>query len=222
MTITQHIEFGNLIWEIGTKCHIYQPDHKVLVVADLHLGKGSHFAYLGYPIPLYDTIDTIHRLGLLIEYFKPSTVILLGDSFHSPISLKSLSNSLFHQLKHIIRQCETFIWLIGNHDSTLSEHEKLEGMFLSNFTLGNIVFSHMPTVTEAYQIVGHYHPKIKARIRGKVFTGKCYVKSVNLLVLPSFGTYTGGLYVSNPGFQKILTSPPVSYYLIHERGVFEV
>lgn len=222
MNLVQQIEFGNLVWEIDTKCYIYQPDQKLLVVADLHLGKGNHFAQLGYPIPLYDFTDTIDRLSLLINYFRPYTVILLGDSFHSSISIKFLSNSLLHKLKCLTRQTENFIWLTGNHDSTLLGHEGLEGIFLSSFTIGDIVLAHIPTVTDAYQIVGHYHPKIKVKIRGKVLKGKCYVKSEKLLIMPSFGSYTGGLYISEPAIQKLVSLSSPSYYFIHEQGVFRI
>lgn len=222
MNIAQQIEFGNLLWDIGTECYLYQPNHKLLIVADLHLGKGDHFAHLGYPIPLYDATDTIHRLEQLINHFKPYTVILLGDSFHSSVSLKSLSDSIFYQLNHIVRQCESFIWLVGNHDSDLFLQGKLEGIFLSSFCLGNIILSHMPTAIDAYQIVGHYHPKMKVKIRGKVLKGKCYVKAEKLLIIPSFGTYTGGLYVSDPVFRKLFNPPNISCYLVHDCGVFKV
>jgi len=181
MNNTRHIEFGNLNWDISTACSLYQPDKKLLVVADLHLGKGNHFAHLGYPIPLHDTADTLHRLNSLIDYLKPYTVILLGDSFHSSVSFKSLSTIFFSQLKLIIRKCESFIWLTGNHDSHLLRDHKLEGDFLPHFELGEIVFSHIPTFNATYQIVGHYHPKIQARINGKIFRGKCYAKSEKLL-----------------------------------------
>lgn len=222
MNCVRQIEFGNLIWEVGNKCFIYQPDQKLLVVADLHLGKGNHFAHLGYPIPLYDFTDTIDRLSFLMSYFRPYTVILLGDSFHSAVSLNTLPNSLFQQLKFLTRQTENFIWLIGNHDSTLLGHEELEGIFLSSFTIGDIVLAHIPTATDAYQIVGHYHPKIKVKIRGKILRGKCYVKSEKLLILPSFGSYTGGLYISEPAIQKLVSLSSPSYYFIHEEGVFRI
>ena len=61
---------------------LYWPDEKLLVVADLHLEKGSAFAERGVLLPPYDTAATLARLARLIERYAPRLVIALGDSFH--------------------------------------------------------------------------------------------------------------------------------------------
>jgi metallophosphoesterase superfamily enzyme len=61
---------------------IYWPDEKLLIVADLHLEKGSAFAARGVLLPPYDTAATLARLMHLIARYAPRAVIALGDSFH--------------------------------------------------------------------------------------------------------------------------------------------
>jgi metallophosphoesterase superfamily enzyme len=61
---------------------LYWPDESLLVVADLHLEKGSAFAARGVLLPPYDTAATLARLAMLIERYAPRLVIALGDSFH--------------------------------------------------------------------------------------------------------------------------------------------
>ena len=61
---------------------IYWPDEKLLIVADLHLEKGSAFAARGVLLPPYDTAATLARVARLIERYAPRLLIALGDSFH--------------------------------------------------------------------------------------------------------------------------------------------
>src|SRR5205085_1014523 len=61
---------------------LYWPDESVLVVADLHLEKGSSYAKRGVLLPPYDTAATLARLAQLIVRYAPRRVVALGDSFH--------------------------------------------------------------------------------------------------------------------------------------------
>src|SRR6185312_13172350 len=65
---------GALLW----------PDEATLVVADLHLEKGSSYASRRRPqfLPPYDTAATIGRLEQLLSRHDPRRVICLGDSTH--------------------------------------------------------------------------------------------------------------------------------------------
>ena len=57
-------------------------DERILIVADLHLEKGSSYAKRGVMLPPYDTATTLARLAVLIARWSPHRVIALGDSFH--------------------------------------------------------------------------------------------------------------------------------------------
>src|SRR5690606_38813160 len=63
---------------------LYWPAENALIVADLHLEKGSAFAARGQMLPPYDTRETLQRLAEAIDRFDAGTVIALGDSFHDP------------------------------------------------------------------------------------------------------------------------------------------
>jgi metallophosphoesterase superfamily enzyme len=66
--------YGALLW----------PEESTLIVADLHLEKGSSYAERRRPqfLPPYDTRTTIGRLENLMARHAPSRVICLGDSVH--------------------------------------------------------------------------------------------------------------------------------------------
>ncbi|HEY9567121.1 MAG TPA: phosphoesterase, partial [Thalassobaculum sp.] len=59
---------GVLVW----------PARRTLVVADLHLEKGSGFARRGVLLPPYDSAATLARLGDTIARHAPERVIALG------------------------------------------------------------------------------------------------------------------------------------------------
>src|SRR5256885_15351265 len=61
---------------------LYWPEEGLLVVADLHLEKGSSFARRGQLLPPYDTAETLARLARLIAHYAPRAGIALGDNFH--------------------------------------------------------------------------------------------------------------------------------------------
>ena len=55
---------------------------KALIVADLHLEKGSAHAARGQLLPPYDTRETLMKLAAAIDRYEAEAVIALGDSLH--------------------------------------------------------------------------------------------------------------------------------------------
>jgi len=58
---------------------LYWPGEATLLVADLHLEKGSAHAERGSFLPPYDTRQTLMRLAEVIDRYEPARVIALGD-----------------------------------------------------------------------------------------------------------------------------------------------
>ena len=71
---------------------LWLPARATLVVADLHLEKGSAFARRGTLLPPYDTARTLRRLGWAIERYRPRTVVSLGDAFHDRAGAAALDD----------------------------------------------------------------------------------------------------------------------------------
>jgi hypothetical protein len=47
-------------------------------------------------------------------------------------------------------------------------------------------------------VSGHFHPKLRLRVRGKQVARRCFIGTETKLILPAFGSLTGGLDVDHP------------------------
>src|SRR5437667_169138 len=99
---------------------LYWPEQSLLVVADLHLEKGSSFARRGQLLPPYDTTETLSRLARLIAHYAPRAVVALGDNFHDSDGPARLSASDRTTLIALQRGRD-WIWIAGNHDPDPAE-----------------------------------------------------------------------------------------------------
>src|ERR1700733_3821343 len=62
---------------------IYWLQQKVLIAADVHLGKVGHFRKAGIAVPRDMEQSDLAVLSDLVDEFKPKKVLFLGDLFHS-------------------------------------------------------------------------------------------------------------------------------------------
>jgi uncharacterized protein len=172
---------------------LYWSDERILVVADLHLEKGSAFAARGVLLPPYDTATTLARLARLIERYAPCLVIALGDSFHDGGGPSRMSDISRRSLTALQRGRD-WLWIAGNHDPDPAEN--IGGRFADALALGALTFRHEPSPRDSYgEIAGHLHPLARVAKRGRAVSRRCFAADGKRLVMPAFGSYAGGLNV---------------------------
>lgn len=180
---------------------LYWPARKTLIVADLHLEKGSSLARSGTLLPPYDTRATIERLRGAIESYAPDRVICVGDSFHDAAAATRLVGEDRAELAALIRRVD-WVWITGNHDPL--PPEGLGGTVADAVVDGSLTFRHEAHATGASgEISGHYHPVARVRVRGRTVSGRCFVHDGARLILPAFGAYTGGLDVGSADLRRL-------------------
>jgi len=171
---------GALVWE----------EQKLLVVADLHLEKGSSFAARGVLLPPYDTVATLSRLAAVIARHDPRMVIALGDSFHDRQAHARLSEADRDALT-ALQAHRDWIWISGNHDPALPSD--LGGLVASEVAIGEVTFRHEPTGA-CGEVAGHLHPKARVATRGGGLERRCFVCDGARAVMPAFGAYSGARF----------------------------
>jgi uncharacterized protein len=184
---------GALVW----------PEQGLVVVADLHLEKGSSFARRGSLLPPYDTRSTLARLEDVLARHHPRRVISLGDGFHDPGASARLSPQDRDRLRALIGSRD-WLWICGNHDP--DPPLGLGGACEAAAEIAGLTFRHCPSARPVRgEIAGHLHPKATVTIRGRRVSRPCFVGDRTRSLLPAFGSYTGGLDVGAPAIARLFT-----------------
>jgi hypothetical protein len=197
---------------------LYWPDESLLVVADLHLEKGSAFAARGVLLPPYDTVATLARLAALIERYAPRLVIALGDSFHDgggPERLPDISRAALKTLQ----RGRDWLWIAGNHDP--DPRENIGGRFAEVLAIGPLTFRHEPSAMSCDgEIAGHLHPLARVARRGRAVSRRCFASDGCRLVMPAFGAYAGGLNVRDRAIASLFGALSFTAHMLGERRIY--
>lgn len=185
----------------------FWPARSALIVADLHLEKGSAAARTGRLLPPWDTATTLERLAALIRRHRPARVLCLGDSFHDGEGRARMAAANTARLAALEQKAE-FAWLAGNHDGG-----ELDAMALGPVTLRHIAVP----AWRGGEISGHYHPRARVAATGTTIARACFATDGQRLILPALGAYTGGLDLTDPAFRPLFPRGGRAFLLGRER-----
>jgi uncharacterized protein len=199
---------------------LYWPDERLLIVADLHLEKGSAYAARGVLLPPYDTAVTLARLGRLVERYDPLLVIALGDSFHDGGGAARMADTDRLALVGLQRRRD-WLWIAGNHDPEAMDG--IGGRFAATLGLGPLTFRHEPSAApSAGEIAGHLHPLARVARRGRAVSRRCFATDTHRLVMPAFGAYAGGLNVRDRAIARLFPERAFTAHMLGEGRLYAV
>lgn len=180
---------------------LHWPSERLLCVSDLHLGKSARAARRwGVQLPPYDVHDTLSRLEAEIAATDPRTLLCLGDSFDDLRAAREMDAAAQERL-FALQAGRRWIWAEGNHDPGPVE---IGGTHLAELTLQGLIFRHIAKPGAVAEISGHYHPKAAVRTRARTITRPCFLVDDARIVMPAFGTYTGGLRTSDRALAELM------------------
>ena len=198
---------------------LWQEDERLLIVADLHLEKGSAFARRGQMLPPYDTAATLAALTAVIFRLDPRCVIALGDSFHDNEGARQLGDYDRTALR-ALQSGRDWIWIAGNHDDDLPTD--IGGEHAEEMLFGELELRHEPTGDKPHgEIAGHLHPAALVAGRGGSVRRRCFVGDGARLIMPAFGAYTGGLNVLSPAIASLF-GDEFTAFVIGREAVYPV
>ncbi|MFA7585462.1 MAG: metallophosphoesterase [Novosphingobium sp.] len=191
-----------------------------LLVADLHLEKGSFFARAGQMVPPYDSRATLEALALALRETGARKVFCLGDSFHDREGAVRLEPHAAGMLDALTRATE-WVWITGNHDPVIASPvggERLPEIAVRGLCLrhearpaagtapkpGSAADGETESAAGEAEISGHFHPRLAITLRGRRITRPCAVTSERRMILPAFGALTGGLDAGAPAILAAL------------------
>ena len=172
------------------------PARQALLVADLHLEKASWFARLGQFLPPYDSHATLTALARAVEHTQATRLYCLGDSFHDRFGCDRLSAEARALLTELTSRLD-WTWIVGNHDPGFADH--CGGRIEDEVEIGGIVLRHEAVRDDTRpEMSGHFHPKLRLQLKGRHVSRRCFVVSQTKMILPAFGSLTGGLDAHHP------------------------
>jgi DNA ligase-associated metallophosphoesterase len=175
---------------------LFWPARRALLVADLHLEKASWFARLGQMLPPYDSIATLSDLSGLVAATRAEEIWCLGDSFHDASGCDRLPAAA-RALLTALTASTSWTWITGNHDPGIADH--CGGSIVEEAEVDGLVLRHEADPAETRpELSGHFHPKLRITHRGRQVSRRCFVATETKLILPAFGSLTGGLDAHHP------------------------
>lgn len=172
----------------------YDPELKLLLVADAHFGKGHTFRRHGLPVPAASEAAMVQRLKDVLRATGAQELVFLGDLLHGPWSQEPQALQALEQWRaqhpaldvHLVR---------GNHDHYAGDPPLHLGIKVHAGPLhrGPWALVHEPEeVAGAYALAGHLHPGVQLReVGGLSLRMPCFRMTRAYGVLPAFGAFTG-------------------------------
>jgi DNA ligase-associated metallophosphoesterase len=171
---------------------LFWKKHRILFMADLHLGKINHFRKSGIAVPSKANDHNLEVFMEVVGLTKPTRIICLGDLFHSHY------NPEWEVFGEVIRHYSaiSFELVLGNHDiMSQRQYERKNIKVYDELTIDKFLFTHHPldNIPEnLYNMSGHIHPGVHLRGKGRQsVTLPCFYFGERQAFLPAFGKFTG-------------------------------
>jgi len=187
---------------------LWVEQQKLLLIADVHLGKADHLQAHGIAIPSDGERANLQRIAQLNLQWQPNELIILGDLVHHP---KAVSDELEQRVIAMLNTLGCPVtWVEGNHDRR-TRLGPLEGQPAQSRQ--GLWLSHEPQQPPAEQlnICGHLHPVSILRRTSDQMRLPCFslVRAIPRLVLPAFGCLTGGFPADRSSEQWVVADETV-------------
>jgi len=194
---------------------LFWPARRALLVADLHLEKASWFAKGGQMLPPYDSIATLADLTAIVAATDAAEIWCLGDSFHDKAGCDRLPEQA-RALLTALTERTRWTWITGNHDPGIADH--CGGEVVEEAEVGGLMLRHEAEPGEARpELSGHFHPKLRLHLRGRLVSRRCFVATDRKLILPAFGALTGGLDAHHPEIVRAVGSGAQALVPVQDR-----
>jgi len=178
----------------------FLPASATLLVADLHLGKAATFRKAGIPVPEGSAQADLARLERLVTDTGARRLIVLGDLFHARSGCTAAVFDEFAATRAKFAATEVLL-IPGNHDRAVGKLPASLGIdsCLRTHDEPPFHFVHEPSVElpepgrTCFTVGGHLHPTVSITSpSGERISDRCFIADSDALVLPAFGSFTGG------------------------------
>ncbi|MEE4660117.1 MAG: ligase-associated DNA damage response endonuclease PdeM [Halieaceae bacterium] len=172
------------------------PAQSAVLVADTHFGKSAVFRREGLALPEGSDRDDMARLAAVLSEYAATRLFILGDFVHGALPRGHHFYAAFNQWRGCLN-AEVHV-VLGNHDRHLHTGELADVHWHDRLHLAPFELVHAPPESSPhYYLCGHVHPVVKLATRADALRMPVFWQRDNGLVLPAFGSLTGGYVVDS-------------------------
>ena len=193
----------------------FLPKTSTVVCSDIHLGKAATFRHAGMPIPEGSAQHDLQRLTGIVQRCRARRLLITGDLFHAR------SGCTEHVLDEFSAFCEQvslshdtrIVLVLGNHEQSLGNKFRPHKIGIKRcekeiieppFRFIHDHQSHFDAQPDYFTIAGHVHPTVTIKgTSGDRLTCRCFVTTGTTLLLPAFGSFTGGYTIRPSNLTRI-------------------
>ena len=197
------------------------PARRALLVADLHLGKASTMSAGGLPVSgdlcVHTARRDLTRLSHELSRLNVQRLFILGDLMHARESFQPEVMDEVRRWRHDHHDALSITLIRGNHDQRAGDPPADWRMDCADepLAVAGIALRHIPPRVDGSALdphpwmAGHVHPVVSLGSRtGERLRAKCFHIARRGVILPAFGSFTGGARVSPaPGERVLLCGP---------------
>ncbi len=192
---------------------LWVEEESVIIISDLHLGYEEHLYNKGVMVPKLQLQEVISKISAVLKKIKkkPKKLVINGDLKHEfGKALKQEWKDVLALLDFLSGKVCRLVIVKGNHDSIIpmiTGEKKID--VVKKQIIKDIAITHGDALIRLEGedgkssknkiktiIIGHEHPAIKIRHKGKSEMYKCFLKGKwgekELLVMPSFNPLLEG------------------------------
>lgn len=184
---------------------LWWPAEGALLIADPHFGKSATFRAHGIPLPSGVTGDDLARLDDVVRRTGAERLLVLGDFYHARSGRSTRVLEALAAFRGAHPALEVTL-VRGNHDRHAGDPEAtlditcvaepfvLAGFSLRHHPVDVAAVPRAPSAADALPVIaGHLHPvAVLADGTGLRHRAPCFHLAPSQLVLPAFGSFTGG------------------------------
>ena len=211
------IELGAGRWRLLADHAMFELQQRLLVVADVHLGKAAAYRARGVPLSLSvqqgSTETNLARLSALIDALAPRQLAFLGDLVHARESLHPATMERVGQWRDKHAGLDMLL-VEGNHDAAAGGLPPALGLRVVEepWPVAGVWLAHHPQWRDGgHVLAGHLHPVLRVSGRGDdsarlpcFWTRRRSAMVAQLTVLPAFGEFTGGAPVQREAGDRVI------------------
>ena len=196
------------------------PARRTLIIADPHFGKDDVFRRAGIALPRGPAIADLQRLTTLLEAHACERLVVLGDFLHAATHV---GDGFLHAFA-IWRRAHTELSvevIAGNHDRREQKEKWSNAVrWLSAPVIdAPFVFAHEPMGhAEGYVLAGHIHPVRRMPGKNRKLRVPVFWQKEDCLVMPSFGSFTGGATIEPQAGEKLYAAAPERVIPLSDRS----